>query len=742
MPKNLFWPDRPILDMAEDRFDFSDYAEALGQIVLSGNTPLTVGIFGPWGSGKTSLMRLIIKRLQGRRTTHHRRAHIIWFNAWQYERDETAIWRMLLFRVLEGLRTLDLTPQDRQQIEDWETRLYSDVNRTERGSWQVDWPQLGKGALQLGLSLAGTSSGLLALLNLANDEMSTIEDVVKAVHRKELEIHRRQLTMIEEFQDGLAKLIQTYIWERNGVLVIFVDDLDRCLPDRALDVLETIKLFLDVPGGVFFLAADHERIEDVVQQRYGSQDVGVGESYLEKLVQLPFYLPPMEESQMLRFIANAAPGLPAEVHQVFAYGLPSNPRLLKRILNIYRLIQELAERRIARGTLEEVDPVLLAKIVVVQGRYRRLYQDLLEYPSLIQQLELKARRADKLEAVVIPGMEAVPALVDKYADQRPLMRILRIGSAFAPLTQLEIGSYLHLTLPTGQEQALHLDPNQQLWNDLLSCNPTRIKAATDTVRQRDMQAKYALALVKVLHKDRHAPLSERLSAAWSLELLGDPRNFDEIIAIPGGEFLYGKEKLPYYLLPYRIARYPVTNRQYARFLQEYPDFPVPRVTEEWGRAYNWDPVRRTYPAGKGNYPVLLVTWDEAQAYCAWVGGRLPTQQEWERAARGTDGRRYPWGDTFDPLLANTRESGLGSPTPVGIFTAGQSPDGLYDMAGNVWEWTSDEQREDIKIIRGGAWNFPADSAQTFAHEISRPGNRANCIGFRVAFDPEPRDQEL
>ncbi len=738
MPKNLFWPDRPILNLTEDRFDFRDYAEALSQIVLSGNTPLTVGIFGPWGSGKTSLMRLIIKQLQGRRTARHRRAHIIWFNAWQYERDETAIWRMLLFRVLEGLRKLDLTSQDRQQIEDWETRLYGDVNRTERGSWQVDWPQLGKGALRLGLSLAGTSTGLLALLNLANDEMGTIEDVVQAVHREELEIHRRQLTMIEEFQTGLAQLIQTYIWERNGVLVIFVDDLDRCLPDRALDVLETIKLFLDVPGGVFFLAADHERIEDVVQQRYGSQDVGVGESYLEKLVQLPFYLPPMEESQMLRFVANAAPALPTEVHQVFAYGLPPNPRLLKRILNIYRLIQELAERRIARGTLEEVDPVLLAKIVVVQGRYRELYQDLLEYPSLIQQLELKARRADKLEAVVIPGMEALPTLVDKYADRRPLMRILRIGSAFAPLTQLEIGSYLHLTLPTGQEQALRLDPNQQLWNDLLSCDPQRVRMATDTVRQRDMQSKYALALVKVLHKDRHAPLRERLSAAWSLEWLGDPRNFDEIISIPGGEFLYGEESLPYYLLPYRIARYPVTNRQYARFLQEHPDFPVPYVTEEWGRAYNWDSARRTYPEGKGNFPVLLVTWDEAQAYCEWVGGRLPTQPEWERAARGTDGRLYPWGNRFDPLLANTRESGLGSPTPVGIFAAGQSPDGLFDMAGNVWEWTADEQRQQAKIIRGGAWNFPAESAQVFAYEISRPGNRSHCIGFRVAFDAEPR----
>ena len=186
-------------------------------------------------------------------------------------------------------------------------------------------------------------------------------------------------------------------------------------------------------------------------------------------------------------------------------------------------------------------------------------------------------------------------------------------------------------------------------------------------------------------------------------------------------------------MAYHISKYPVTNAQYARFLEAHPDIPAPHVDADWARIYNWDAQRRTYPAGKGNYPVVLVTWDEALAYCKWVNGRLPTQEEWERAARGLDNREYPWGNTFDATCANTRESGIGGTTPVGVFVDGESADGVLDMAGNVWEWTSSDYNLQTKVIRGGAWNFPAESAKTFVTERSRPDNRSNAIGFRVVF---------
>jgi formylglycine-generating enzyme required for sulfatase activity len=742
---DAFWTDHPILKAEEDRFDFQDYAEALSQIVLSGSTPITIGVFGPWGAGKTSLMRLISKYLTGRRTAEHRRAHVIWFNAWQYERDEGAIWRALLLRVLECLKGLELSPPHKQRIEDWETRLYADVDRTEKGEVSVDWKKLGQGALTLGLSLSSLSGGLLEVLKLAEGKMSTLEEVVEAVSHEEIKIRRRKLSLLEEFRSGFAEIVLQYVRKRNGLLIIFVDDLDRCLPDRALEVLETIKLFLDVPGCAFFLAADHERIETVVEQKYGSQEEGVGESYLEKLVQLPFYLPPLEEVQMKRFVARAAPDLPPEVHQIFACGLPPNPRLIKRILNIFRLLQQLAARRIARGKMVAIEPALLAKMVVIQGRYRDLYQDLLEYPNLIQDLEMRARGDEEKQAPpLIPGMQAAPLLIEKYESRRPLMRMLRIPVSFSSLSAMEIGSYLHLTLPTGQEPNVRLDPNQRLWEDLLSGDLTRIRAAVREVRgsgeQPEMTARYAKALLKIFLGEREATFQQRLSAGWALGYLEDPRDFDVTVTIPAGKFPYGEEALPYYLLPYRITRYLVTNRQYAAFLRAHSSVPAPYVEAAWANAYNWDREQRTYPPGKGNFPVVLVTWSEARDYCAWVGGRLPTQEEWERAARGLDGRMYPWGNSFDMRKANTRESGLGGPTPVGLFIEGLSPEGLSDAAGNVWEWTSSDYNLKTKVLRGGAWSFAAESARVFASERSLPHNRSAAIGFRVAFAAENADK--
>ncbi|MGC9400345.1 MAG: SUMF1/EgtB/PvdO family nonheme iron enzyme [Anaerolineae bacterium] len=729
-----YWNDQPISTIKEDHFDFEDYADALCNVVLQSKTPLTIGIFGPWGAGKTSLMQLTAKQLQDRRTTEHRRAHVVWFNAWRYDRDRSAIWRTLLLQVLEMLKQLELREADLQRIQDWESQLYADVDRTERGSLEIDWPQLSKGALKIGLSLMPSPTNVLELLKVLNGETSSLENVVQAFKREEIRIHRGRLHLLEEFRSGFARLVDAYIWRRNGLLVLCIDDLDRCLPEHALEVIETIKLFLDVPGCAFLLAADHRRIEQVVRQRFETEDDEVGQGYLEKLVQLPFYLPPIDDEQVADFLDRTAPELPEEVRRIFAAGLVSNPRMVKRTLNIFRLLEMLAARRVDRGALSAFDPTLLAKLVVIQTRFRDLYHDLREYPNLLQELELRATGRDDLLPFTGVVEEEVKPLVERYTGLRSLMRMLSLGASFVDLAPSQISAYIYLAMSTGQEPDVEVPIRQRLWDDLLSNDLTRLRAAVGQLRQLGQADIYVEALSALLQRKKSTTWESRLSAATALGYLGDPRDFDAVIEIPGGEFICGETNEICYLGSYRISKYPVTNAQYARFLAAHPERPVPYVEADWASPYNWDPKRRTYPEGKANMPVLLITWEDAHAYCAWVGGRLPTELEWERAARGDDGRLYPWGDIPDVGRANVRESGLGSPTPVGVYLEGASPYGLLDAAGNVWEWTADNFNGVTKTIRGGAWNFSLDSARTFVRECSRPDNRSHSIGFRVAFD--------
>lgn len=210
----------------------------------------------------------------------------------------------------------------------------------------------------------------------------------------------------------------------------------------------------------------------------------------------------------------------------------------------------------------------------------------------------------------------------------------------------------------------------------------------------------------------------------------------EMALIPEGVFTMGsKEEDPFseideypihevYLSEYAIDRTPVTNEMFAKFLNEGPEITI-KGQFAWFEASSseaqiqlidgyWQPVE-----GKENYPVIEVNWHGADAYCTWAGRRLPTEAEWEKAARGTDGRTYPWGDS-KPTCDHSWFHACGNETvPVGEMPAGSSPYGVLDMAGNVWEWVADfyhadfysdspvnnplAEGESAYVVRGGSW---------------------------------------
>jgi len=189
------------------------------------------------------------------------------------------------------------------------------------------------------------------------------------------------------------------------------------------------------------------------------------------------------------------------------------------------------------------------------------------------------------------------------------------------------------------------------------------------------------------------------------------------VVIPAGKFLFGPNKKSVYLPEFRMARFPVTNEQYRLFLDANLQHPAPPDWKE-----------RKFPSGKEQHPVTRVRYEDALAFCRWAGCRLPGEEEWEKAARGVDGRPYPWGSAWDARYCNTKEAGIGATTPVDRYPIGASPFGVWDMCGNVWEWLEGMN------LKGGAWSQSGMIANTANTNWMRPYTmlRLLDVGFRPA----------
>ncbi|MBL7032300.1 MAG: SUMF1/EgtB/PvdO family nonheme iron enzyme [Nitrospira sp.] len=191
---------------------------------------------------------------------------------------------------------------------------------------------------------------------------------------------------------------------------------------------------------------------------------------------------------------------------------------------------------------------------------------------------------------------------------------------------------------------------------------------------------------------------------------------DGMVLVKASKFKFGDEEEGTAelidLKAYHIDINEVTNARYKKF----------------------DPDHK-FPSGKTDHPVANVSWHSADTYCKSIDKRLPTEEEWEKAARGTDGRYYPWGDDFEEGFLNSSEGGKNDTAPVDSYVKGKSPFGLNDMAGNVREWTADWHNMDnkiYKVIRGGGFKDGEDDVYAFSVKKSIPEDVRAFVGFRCA----------
>jgi len=306
---------------------------------------------------------------------------------------------------------------------------------------------------------------------------------------------------------------------------------------------------------------------------------------------------------------------------------------------------------------------------------------------------------------------------------------------------------------------------------------------------RKAAAQVTERLVQVM-QDAAAPIRTRREAGLVLGKLDwQPEDLDVFVEIPAGVFLYGDKKEKRKIeRPYGIGKYPVTNAQYARFVEaggyenkahwntdgwnwrtgtydskapdNLPSWLAVRPVQKRSQPFYWTDEKWNNPL----FPVVGVTWFEAEAYCNWLSMRttsersyrLPTEVEWERAARGTEGRVYPWGNSFEAQWLNCPDAWAGrdlsdidtwikwaherpeyvATTAVCTYPQGMSCDGVWDLSGNVWEWTASSWDTDNKVLRGGSWDYDGRLARCAFHGGNVPVNFYYYVGFRVVLSLE------
>lgn len=278
--------------------------------------------------------------------------------------------------------------------------------------------------------------------------------------------------------------------------------------------------------------------------------------------------------------------------------------------------------------------------------------------------------------------------------------------------------------------------------------------------------------------DGNVDLGRRIIAGEGVSSISDPRFRGQFllpgfVKIPHGFFNMGSQPQNLYAMEneipqkmiempeYYISIFPVTNAQYERFLANNPEYPVP--VSNLYTVPDWDQKLRACRPARRNRPVVFVSKEDANQYCSWLTEhlrsdqslpyeirnrikddwvvRLPTEKEWERAARGPEGFEWPWGNKYQFHMSNTEEEGVGGTIPVGIFRNGRSTFGVYDMAGNIFELTQEgEVPEKLCVLKGGAWNFDYTNARCAYRFSASSNNRTAYIGFRVVLGPLPEGE--
>ncbi len=724
--------DAPLRHDDAHHFHFDEFAMTLCRLIADKNTrtPLTIGISGSWGSGKTTLLQHVKQKLDeagdlsdatqctywGKNEnpkTLFRSCKTVWFDAWKYA-DEDKLLVALIRVILATMAQGNLGDKFWGKVLDKTAPRYNVI---------------------------------ATLLSFFKFKIGTDFEVSFDLEKyKEETPFAKSTAFFDYFDEALEELIARWVHdtgnyrkidEKQGALVILVDDLDRCLPEKTVQVLEAIKLFLDKHGCVFVLGADLNVVRSAVEMHYQNTKITgeMASDYLEKIIQLRFELPPIVDQQMNDYLqAETKAALDEETRKnwrLVMIGAEINPRKVKTFFNDLNLRWTMLKNsEQAKGVNR--DDFTCWQVLMRAAPY--------SFVSVANKSEEVPRHTFILEAQKwARGDQSLDEIYERFEIPQHVRRLLREIEFSPQFNSTTLDAFVHLTTPPQPPPSFASEGRPQTRDEV-------------EVPEVNVQVWGGVEFTRI-------PAGKFLMGSHDGDNLSDEHERPQ-----------HSVDIPY---DYWMAKSPVTNAQFACFVEATKYVTTAEKEGGWStkesklvKGVDWrhplDP--ESIPKYQGSCPVVQVSWLDALEYCKWLNSviasdiqvmqaqvRLPSEAEWEKAARGKYRSEWPWGNEFDKTACNSSEGNKRSSTPVGVYSPrGDSPYGVADMAGNVWEWChslfrpypydpndgrESETELGARVMRGGSFYNAQRLARCAFRNLTYPNERYRILGFRIVVAP-------
>ncbi len=705
----------------KDLIGHVDYCDGLVEMIRSVDSrgSFTIGIYGQWGTGKTSILQQVKKNLDDPIQNSQQPVLTVWFNPWQFTSEEHLI--IPFFHTLIASLSTRLEESNAHKISN---KLSAFLKKIAHVPLALVYGL--EGELKIPFLLK-TKFSPAKSMDYQQEKEAAIDQEIAKKNKTEMQAAANDY---ESTYYNLLQILQEAADDLDVKIVVFIDDLDRCLPEKAVQLLEGLKVLLDLKNFVFVMGVAQEVIERGIRVRYrelyktGQSDdlPNIEGQYLDKIIQFPFSLPAADHDALKTNILSehlGKLGIDTSFIEMVHEALGNNPRTIKRFINAVSFSLHLAQKK--SGMENDFHPGLLIKISLIGYLFPALFRQLEDYPSHLVRLEeiVKQSEEDRDKKRNAPEEGFVEGhapqikktdlpIIDQWLEEDKISKLLPI-----------------LKIRTDQQEGSVEEgigfKDQETVNKYVRLLATSLQAEV-TSKARDFRKK-------------NTSLREQMK--------------DRMIPIRAGNFVMGDDTLgtvDVTLSPFLMDKYPVTQALYEQVMNKNPshfkgeDRPVEKVS--WFDAID---LCNELSRQTGLENAYEINGEKVERKREANGYRLPTEAEWEYACRaGTKSDHYGILDD----IAWYNENSDGESHGVGQKKANDF--GLYDMLGNVWEWCYDwygdypkesvtdpvgAQKGSDRVVRGGSWNYSARYVRSAGRGSISPGDRDNFLGFRLVLPP-------